>query len=254
VEKIGITIVSGMPRRKDNPNDSEDETPHKTTPKSNVNGLPVIRDISWVNSNQFESKKVILGDEEENGGVIRVQIKYKYERNGEQFFCLAPHNDSNAFFRSNGIEEETYLKRNGVRTGTGRNVMKFYLDKGNEEHEAFYKSLLAMCSIIKKKIEKKTGENVDIKIRGLYDVTNDKKDVTGYAISARFIENKAGEIYTAAYNDEGQVDIKSVGRCIARPALIYSYTVPDDNNYRINVSISQVYYKAQELFPLRDRD
>lgn len=251
---FGIIIVSNMTRRrKDDSSDSDDEAP-RTISKVNTNGLPVIRDISWVNTKKFESKKVVLGDEEENGGVMRVQIKYKYERNGEQIFCLAPRNDLDAFLRSNGVEEETYLKKNGVRTGTGKNVMKFYLDKDNEEHEAFHESLLAMCSAIKKKVEKKTKESIDIKIRGLYETINDKRDATGYAISARLIESKAGEVYTAAYNDEGQVDVKSVGRCVARPALIFSYTVPDDNNYRINVSVGQVYYKAQTLFPLRDRD
>lgn len=244
-----------MPRHKEVSSESEDETPHKVVPKTNADGLPLIRDISWVDSKKFEPKKVVLGDEEESGGVARVQIKYKYEKSGEQIFCLVPCKNLEAFLKSNGVEEETYLKKNGIRTGTGKNVMKFYLDKDNEQHQALYESLLEMCAVVKKKLTKKSKGSVDVKIRGLYNTINDKKEVTGYAISARLIESKKGDVYTSAYNDDGQVNVKSVGRCVARPALVFSYVVPEDGeSYRINASVGQVYYKAQSLFPLRDRD
>lgn len=224
--------------------------------KMKVNGatkLPTIRDIQVVNSNDFDPKKLKLDDEEESGGISRVNLLYKY-KSGERPLCFTCPNDSEAFFRCNGVEEETYAKKGGQRTGTGKNIMKLYLEADNPEHEKFYECLLSISSAVKKKIEKEKGGKVDVKIRGLYDVVDDEKHVTGHALAAKLIEGGDGVVYTAAYNSEEQVDVKSVGRCDVRPGLIFSYTIPEDGSYRINVSLAQVYYVPRSLFPLRDLD
>lgn len=237
--------------------DNEDSIIDVTTNrmvKMKINGtqkLPVVRDIQLVNSDNFDAKKLRLDDEEESGGISRVNLLYKY-KNGERSFCFTCPNNTDAFFRCNGVEEETYAKKGGQRTGTGKNVMKLYLDVDNAEHEKFYECLLSICAIVKKKIEKEKGEKVDVKIRGLYDVVDEEKRVTGHALAARLIESGDGVVYTAAYNSDEQVDVKSVGRCSVRPGLAFSYTIPEDGNYRINVSMAQVYFVARSLFPLRD--
>ncbi|KAF9390687.1 hypothetical protein CPB97_008650 [Podila verticillata] len=223
--------------------------------KMKINGttkLPVIRDIQVVNPDNFDPKKLKLDDEEESGGISRVNLLYKY-KNGERPLYFTCANDADAFFRCNGVEEETYAKKGGQRTGTGKNVMKFYLDSDNPEHEKFHECILSICAIVRKKIEKERGEKVDVKIRGLYDVVDDDKNVTGHALAARLIESSDGVVYTAAYNSEEQVDIKSIGRCSVRPGLTFSYAIPEDGgSYRITVSLAQMYYVARSLFPLRD--
>lgn len=223
--------------------------------KMKINGttkLPVIRDIQVVNPDNFDPKKLKLDDEEESGGISRVNLLYKY-KNGERPLHFTCANDADAFFRCNGVEEETYAKKGGQRTGTGKNVMKLYLDSDNPEHEKFHECILSICAIVRKKIEKERGEKVDVKIRGLYDVVDDDKNVTGHALAARLIESSDGVVYTAAYNSEEQVDIKSVGRCSVRPGLTFSYAIPEDGgSYRITVSLAQMYYVARSLFPLRD--
>ena len=238
--------------------DSEGSTVDVTANKMNkmkINGttkLPVVRDIQVVNSSDFDPKKLKLDDEEESGGISRVSLLYKY-KNGERPFCFTCPNDIDAFFRCNGVEEETYAKKNGQRTATGKNIVKFYLDVNNADHEKFYECLLSICTTVKKKIEKEKGEKVDVKIRGLYDVVDDEKNITGHALAARLIESGDGVMYTAAYNAEEQVDIKSIGRCLVRPGLAFSYTIPEDGgSYRINISLAQAYYVAKSLFPLRD--
>lgn len=223
--------------------------------KMKVNGtskLPTIRDIQLVNSDNFDPKKLKLDDEEETAGVSRVGLLYKY-KSGERGLCFTCPNDADAFFRCNGVEEETYAKKGGQRTGTGKNVMKLYLDGDNAHHEKFYECLISICNIVKKKIEKEVGKKVDVKIRGLYDMIDDEKNVTGHAVSARLIESVDGVVYTAAYNDEEQVDVKSIGRSVVRPGLAFSYTIPEDGeSYRINMSLAQVYFVPRSLFPLRD--
>ncbi|KAG0081453.1 hypothetical protein BGZ90_008259 [Linnemannia elongata] len=223
--------------------------------KGKANGgskLPIIRDIQVVNPDTFEPKKLKLDDEEESGGISRVGLIYKHGSGDRNLLLTCPKN-VNAFFRCNGVEEETYAKKGGQRTGTGKNVMKLYMDGDNPEHEKFYDCLLAICAATKKKIEKEEKKEVDVKIRGLYNVVDDNKNVTGHALAARLIESADGVVYTAAYNDEKQVDVKSVGRCVVRPALSFSYTIPEDGeNYRVSVSVAQVLVVTKSLFPLRD--
>jgi hypothetical protein len=238
--------------KKDKKHDSDTESVTNGITKMKVS---VVRNIPWVNSDDFSEKKLSLGDEEESGGISRVNLMYKYDKSGEQTLYMTLPRDSDAFMRSNGVEEETYAKKNGQRTGTGKNIMKFYMDVGNEHHERFYDCLSRACGAVKKKIEKHSSAKVDVRIRGLYNILDDDKNVTGHAISARLIESNNGIVYTSAYNDEEHVDVKDIGRCVARPAFIFSYTIPEDKEtYRINVSLAQIYYKSESLFPLRDRD
>jgi hypothetical protein len=223
--------------------------------KSKMNGaakLPVVHDIQLINPNTFDPKKLKLDDEVESGGISRVGLLYKYKGSEKNFHFTCPKT-VDAYFKCNGVEEETYAKKGGTRTGTGKNVMKLYMDAENPEHEKFHDCLLSICAIVKKKIEKEKGGEVDVRIRGLYDIVDDAKNVTGHALAARLIESNDGVMYTAAYNDDEQVDVKSVGRCIVRPGLAFSYTIPEDEeNYRISVSMTQLYYVARSLFPLRD--
>jgi hypothetical protein len=235
--------------------DDEDtvEISNKMT-KMKVSKLPTIKELLFVNSDDFDPKKLKLDDEEESGGISRVGLLYKY-KNGEKGLCFSCPKNTEAFFRCNGVEEETYAKKGGQRTGTGKNIVKLYLDIDNPHHEKFYECLASICAVVKKKIEKETGKKTDVKIRGLYDIVDDDKNITGHAVSARLIEGGDGTVYTAAYNDEEQVDVKSIGRCIVRPALTFSYTIPEDGeSYRISMSLAQVYFVPRSLFPLRDLD
>jgi hypothetical protein len=222
--------------------------------KTRIGKLPSIRDIQFVNSDDFDPKKLKLDDEEESGGISRVGLLYKY-KGGERGLCLTCPKDMDAFFKCNGVEEETYAKKGGQRTGTGKNVMKLYFDVDNQHHERFYECLISICAVVRKKIEKETGKKTDVKIRGLYDIVDDDKNITGHAVSAKLIESSDGTVYTSAYNGEEQVDVKSIGRCVLRPALTFSYTIPEDGeSYRISMSLTQVYYVPRSLFPLRDLD
>lgn len=252
------TPTSTMSPRKTIQSDSDGESSADTIPKKTikirVGDLPPIRDITIVNSNNFSEKKVKLGEEVESGEISRVAIEYKYDE-GERNLCLTCPKDSAAYFRCSGVEEETYAKKGGKRVGTGKNVLKLYFDVNNAEHEKFHEVLLGICAVVKKKIERATGEKgADVKIRGLYDVIDDKKNVTGHALAARLIESGAGVVYTAAYNDEGQVHVKDIGLCDVRPGIIFSYAVPAKakDGYRINVSVNQLYFKPRSIFPLRD--
>lgn len=246
-----------------NGNDSDVDSSNETKRPNGIkkaNGkvdgfaLPTIREIQVINPNTFESKKLKLDDEEESGGISRVGLVYKHA-NGERNFLLTCPNISDAFFRSNGVEEETYAKKGGLRTGTGKNVMKFYMEQDNLEHEKFHQCLIAIGSIVKKRIEKDVGKEVNVKIRGLYPTVDNAKKVTGYALAAKLIESAEGVVYTAAYDDEKQINVKSIGRCTARPAFSFSYTIPEDgDDYRISVSLAQVYAITKPLFPLRDLD
>lgn len=234
-----------MPRKSHS--DSEDETSGE---------LPILRDIALVNSANFSDKRVALDKEVEKNGVTRVAILYKYNGNAKNGLVLTCPKDV-AFFKCNGVEEETYAgKGTNQRTSTGKSIMKFHLDIEDEDHVVFYDSLVKLCNVVKKKIEKEKGtKKIDVKIRGLYDTIDDDKNVTGHIISARLIESGDGTVYTTAYNDEEQVDVKKIGRCTARPGLIFSYNIPEDEkNYRISVSVAQVYYKKRFVFPLRDAE
>lgn len=255
------TSKSDTSRQVAESSDSDDDT--ATGPITNatngfaklrVGELPTIRDITIINSTNFSGKKVELGEEVESGGVSRVAINYRFDE-GEKGLCLTCPKDPTAFFRCNGVEEETYAKKGSTkRTGTGKNVMKLHLDINNEQHEAFRDVLATICAAVKKKIEKANGKKkVAVKIRGLYNLIDNDKNVTGYVLAARLIESATGAVYTAAYNDEEQVDVKAIGRCDVRPGIIFSYSVPDDGvSYSISVSLAQVYYKPRSIFPLRD--
>ncbi|KAG0013454.1 hypothetical protein BGZ82_002121 [Podila clonocystis] len=218
--------------------------------------LPHVRDISWVRSPDLNEKKVDIGDEVESGSVTRVQVLYKYD-GGKRPLVVTQPNHGEAFFRTNGVEEDSYIvPKTGVKTMLGRNVMKIYMDEDNKHHREFHDSLIRVRNAVKKKLEKDKGSKANVQIKGLYDLVDDEGTVTGHALVTRLIESRDGDMYTAAYDEEKQVDIMEVGRSIVRPALVFQYTLPDEENgeYRISVSVTQVYVKSQSLFPLRDRD
>lgn len=217
--------------------------------------LPPIRDISWVTPSTFSEKRVELGEEKESGGITRVEIMYKYPA-GKKALVLTCERDESAFFRSNGLEEDSYIvKKTGARTLTGRHVMKFYMDGDNPHHEEFEKCMDKVRQVVKKKLSKSTESKVSVSIRGMYDTVDDEKTKTGTAITAKVVESKTGDIYSVAYDQEKQLAISDVGRCHARPALSFGYTVSeDDKEYKLNVTVGQVYVKPYDLFPLRDRD
>lgn len=236
--------------------DSGDETGPitKGVAKLSLGELPAIREITVVNSTNFVEKKVRLGKAKEAGGATRVSLEYKYD-DGDKLLCLTCPRGEESFFRCNGVEEETYAKKGGQRTGTGKNVMKLQFELDNEDHQKFYDALLAICNLVKKKVDKSGKRKVDVKIRGLYDLVDDDKNVTGHILAARLIESNKEVVYTAAYNDEEQVHIKDIGRCSVRPGITFSYAIPEDEkNYRISVSLAQIYYKTRSIFPLRDVD
>ncbi|OAQ22118.1 hypothetical protein K457DRAFT_419177 [Linnemannia elongata AG-77] len=225
----------------------------ETTTKS----LPQIREISWVKASDVSDKRIDVGDETESGVVRRAQILYKYEGGGKRQMILVPSRDDTAFFRTNGVEEDSYVvPKTGVKTMLGRNVVKLFMDDDNDYHKEFYDVLTRIRTVVKKKLDKDKGSKTNVQIKGLYDLVDEEKNITGHVLVARLIESRTGEIHTSAYNDEEQIDIMDIGRCVVRPALILQYTVPDDDSreYRITVSVTQMYAKTQGAFPLRDRD
>jgi hypothetical protein len=218
--------------------------------------LPIIRDISWVRSPDLSDKRIDVGDETDGGSVKRAQVIYKYESGGKRQLILVPPRDDGALFRTNGVEEDSYVvPKTGARTMLGRNVIKLYMDNDNEAHKEFYDTLVRIRGAVKKRLDKDKGSKTNVQIKGLYDLMDDEKNITGHVLVARLIESRSGDIYSAAYNDEDQIDITTIGRCVVRPALVFQYTIPDDaDDYRISVSVTQLYAKTQHTFPLRDRD
>lgn len=218
--------------------------------------LPQVKDITWVNTADLVEKKLDIGQEVESGGVKRVQVMYKYET-GKRMLVLTQPRDNSAFFRTNGVEEDSYTAiKTGVKTMLGRHVVKLYMDAENEYHSGFYDALIKIRNVVKKKLDKDTGLKNNVQIKGLYDLVDDEKNITGHALVAKLIESADGDTYTAAYTDDEQIDVNSIGRSIVRPALVFGYIVPDEDTkeYRISVSITQMYVKTNSLFPLRDRD
>jgi hypothetical protein len=217
--------------------------------------LPTIRDITWVTPSDFSEKKLDIGEETKDKKNTRVPLVYKYNKTRYPF-ALTTVKDEDAYFRSNGVEEDSYVvAKTGNRTKLGTNVIKLYLEKDNEYHEEFYNTMEKVRAHIKKKIDKETGEKNNVTIKGMYDLVDDDKTVTGHVITAKLIESRKGDVYTAAYDDEEQVDVLKVGKCVTRPALIFGYVIPDDGNeYRISVSMTQMYVRKQSNFPLRDRE
>lgn len=223
----------------------------------NQNLPKISENIQWVTPEKFSVNKIILGkpNKSNNDGITRVNILYKYSKNEEpKLLYFVPIKDSDAYFRTNGIEEETYMSTDGKSkvVNTGRNIVKFFLDDSNKHHEKFSDVL----HDIKNQIEELL--NIEASFRGCYDLVNDDRETTGYVITSRIIESNDGTVYTSVYNDDGQIDIKNLGKCIARPALTFSYVVPnkdrDNGKRKINVSLSQMYCKTANSFPLRDRD
>lgn len=222
---------------------------------SNKN-LPQIKNIQWVNASDFVDKKLEIGEEVEYANSTRVQLMYKYP-DGKGQFSLSCIKEEEAFFRTNGVEEDSYIvPKTGVRTKLGRNIVKLYLDKDNQYHQEFYEVLTRVRNIVKKKLDKENGRKNNVQIKGLYNLVNDDKDITGYVVTARLIEGRDGSIFSSAYDDVDQLDITQVGRSRVRPAIIFSYVIPEDkkDEYRISMSVSQMYVKQGFSFPLRDRD
>jgi len=219
-----------------------------------ITELPTVRDLQFVNSDKFSSKKVNIGDEVETGSFTRASITYKYST-GVRDLCLTTPRD--ILLSSNGVEEEMFTNKKGTKTPTGKNIMKFFLDLDNPEHEKFYKAIMDVETVVDKKIKELTEDgNMTATIRGVYDLKDDRKKVTGHVICARLIESGDGIVYSVAYDDEIQMDIKKIGRCTARPGLTFSYLAPDVNktDYKINISVAQTYVVHKSLFPLRDRE
>jgi hypothetical protein len=219
--------------------------------------LPVVKDISWVTPQTISEKRLDIGEVTESGGTERVTLIYKYDNGMKTSFALCPVRTPEAYFRMNGVEEDSYIvPKTGVKTKLGRNVIKLYMDTGNTFHEEFYETLTRIRSVVKKKLDKETGTKNNVNIKGLYDMKNKEKEITGHVLVVRLIESHRGQVYTAAYDEETQINVMELGRCQARPALIFSYVVPDegDDEYRISVSVSQMYVETQSTFPLRDRD
>lgn len=225
----------------------------QTTPSKK--DLPQIRDISWIRSADLVDKKVDIGDEVDSGPVKRVQILYKYD-GGKKPLTVTQPRVEDAYFRTHGVEEDSYtVPKTGVKTMLGRNVMKIYMDADNKYHEDFYDCLMRMRGAVKKKLEKEKGTKVNVQIKGLYDLVDDEGTITGHALVTKLIESRDGDVYTVAYDDEEQTDVMDVGRSIVRPALTFQYIVPEDGEeYRISVSVTQVYVKTHSLFPLRDKE
>lgn len=226
--------------------------------------LPTIRDITWVTPETISEKRVELGEPVKQKGIKRASVMYKYDNGIKGQFVLAPVKDKSAYFQTNGVEEDSYVvAKTGAKTKLGRNVVKLFMDVDNTYHEQFYETLQNIKNSIRKKMEKKSKTKCDVSIKGLYDLKNKEKEVTGHVLVARIIESNRGEIYSAAYDDEEQLDISGIGRCQIRPALIFGYIITgeedeeDDElsgNYKISVSISQAYISRQQRFPLRDRE
>jgi hypothetical protein len=226
-------------------------------PDTNPKAMPQIRDLTWVKISDISDKRIDIGEEVESGVIKRAQILYKYENGGKRQMILVPPLDDAAFFRTNGVEEDSYVvPKTGVKTMLGRNVVKISMDDDNQYHKEFYDVLIRIRTAVKKKLDKDRGSKTNVQIKGLYDLLDDEKNITGHVLVCKLIESRNGEIFSSAYNDEEQISIMDIGRCVIRPALTLQYTVPDDdsNEFRISVSIIQVYAKTQGLFPLRDRD
>lgn len=223
---------------------------------SQTTKLPLVREIQWIDSTDFSEKKVDVGSEVKNGNITRVQLMYKYGNgDNKNVLMLTIPREPAAYFRTNGVEEDSFVKKNGVKTMLGKNVMKLYLQEDNEYHTDFYNALVGICTSVKKKLDKKTKKNCNVKIKGLYNLINDDKEVTGHVLTTKIIESGNGTIFSSAYDDEEQLDILTIGKASVRPALIFGYIVPEEgNDYNISVSISQVYAVKKSLFPLRDRD
>lgn len=231
--------------------------PETTGNSGTTKGLPQIKEISWVKVSDISDKRIDVGPETESGVVKRAQILYKYEGGGKKQMVLVPSRDEVAFFRTNGVEEDSYVvPKTGVKTMLGRNVVKLFMDDDNDYHKEFYDVLIRVRTAVKKKLDKDKGSKTNVQIKGLYELMDDEKNITGHVLVAKLIESRSGEIYTSAYNDEEQIDVMDIGRCVVRPALILQCTVPDDDSseYRITVSVTQIYAKTMGTFPLRDKD
>jgi len=217
--------------------------------------FPRVIDAPWVNPLKFSANKIVLGEEIKTNGVSRITLLYKYSKDEDaKLLVLVPIRDSEAYFRSNGTEDDVYVsKETGTRTvNSTRNIVKFYLDENNKHHEKFMNTLFQIKDEVQKRLEK------EVSLRGCYDIINDNGDTTGYAVTSKIVESNEGVVYTSSYDDENQLDVKNLGKCTARPAITFSFVVPpkerENGKRKLNISLTQIYCKFNNIFPLRDRD
>lgn len=202
--------------------------------------LPIIQQISWITSDAFDPEKVIIGDPVKTGGeYFRSNILYMYENSQEsRNLCITTLRDPESYMTCNKVEREMF-----GNVETNHTNASFVFNGKNSNHVAFYTFFGKILEKIKQ-------------LSGISDISLPFADYDEKSILyARLIESNNRIVYTAAYDDTKQVDIRELRQVLARPAFIFTLTYKDKTQAKLRVQLAQMYVnKYFNVFPLANQN
>lgn len=206
--------------------------------------LPRIQHISWATPETYNGANVSLGSPVSVfGGYHRRTVLYRYSPDSEpKPLVITTLRDMDAFLICREIFKESFGSGDS-RVETNKSSASFFLKGDNPQHVSFYDLLAKVMEQVKT-------------ISGHENVKMPVLDLEGQSILyARLIESNTGQIYTSAYNDTNQIDVRTVRDSLTRPAMVFTLVYRDNNQAKLRVQLSQMYVnKSFETFPLALQD
>lgn len=208
--------------------------------------LPKIQSINWVTSESFDESKIFLSEPVATGGpYMRRSVMYTYDGHTEpKDLCVTTVRDPGGLIFCKSVEKEKF-GQGDKRVETNHTTAMFTLKGDNPHHVKLYKLL----GIVLKRVSELSGISVaNIK---LPIVDFDDKSL----LYTRLIQSNDGKIYSAAYTNDKQIDVRDVSNAMTRPAILFTLTYKDKSQGRLRVQLSQMFVdRIIESFPLANRD